>query len=80
MIAHNKEIRMLFKAGNRQRNVEISNNNSYIIHKTDEVYTLNGWTPVLDIEIGDKIEASDDTIETVINIIDLENCIELVVA
>ena len=77
--SHNKEIRMLFKAGARNIDVEVSDNDSYVVPKEHEVFTTTGWKSALELSIGDKIEASDNTLEIIKNIIISDKNVEIYV-
>ena len=77
--SHNKEIRMLFKAGAHNIDVEVSDNDSYVVPKENEVFTTTGWKSALELSIGDKIEASDNTLEIIKNIIISDKNVEIYV-
>lgn len=77
--SHNKEIRMLFKAGAHNIDVEVSDNGSYVVPKEHEVFTTTGWKSALELSIGDKIEASDNTLEIIKNIIISDRNVEIYV-
>lgn len=54
----NKEIRLMFKAGHTERNVE-SDINQFIFKKSEEIQKSSGeWCPCTDITVGDRIITS----------------------
>lgn len=76
--SHLKEIRMMFKAKEDYKDVEITDENFYEIDIASEILTSEGWKKVKEISIGD-IVCGDDTSDKVINIERKDNKILLYV-
>lgn len=53
--AHAKDIRMMFKASVKEKDVEMKNN-CYEISAVSEVLTDNGWTKASELKIGDILD------------------------
>ena len=68
--SHLKEIRMLFRGG-QQNKETVVNDNCLIIKELDEVETVNGWKAATDIVVGDKFsDGAELAIVTAIQSID----------
>lgn len=65
--SHNPEIRLLFKAAENNRQVELTDN-FYELDLISEVETINGWKYGKDLKIGDTL-VTDEGIVQITNII-----------
>lgn len=65
--SHGDDMRMMFMASTEYNDVEITDDDYYIVPETDEVLTPNGWKRVKDIAVGDTV-CGDDTKDTIKNI------------
>lgn len=68
--AHNKELRMLFKA--TQDKVELKefyNTNTVEVESYKDVYTQDGWKNIKQLSVGDKVQLDDDNFYPVKDII-----------
>ena len=70
--SHLKEIRMLFRAGVTKYDTQVVDNVAEVNIK-DEVETINGWKPVIDLQVGDIVLNGEDT--AVIDTITLDSSI-----
>ena len=70
--SHLKEIRMLFRAGVTKYDTQVVDNVAEVNIK-DEVETINGWKPVIDLQVGDVLLNGEDT--AVIDTITLDSSI-----
>ena len=70
--SHLKEIRMLFRAGVTKYDTQVVDNVAEVNIK-DEVETINGWKPVIDLQVGDILLNGEDT--AVIDTITLDSSI-----
>lgn len=58
--SHLKEIRMLFRAGKTTVDIPVC---GYFVHvnTSDEIETIDGWKPVKELIVGDKVSDGDTT-------------------
>ena len=70
--SHLKEIRMLFRAGVTKYDTQVVDNVVEVSIK-DEVETINGWKPVIDLQVGDILLNGEDT--AIIDTITLDSSI-----
>ena len=73
--SHLKEIRMLFRGGQYDKETSVENN-CLILKETDEVETLTGWKKATDVVVGDKFTDNTETV-TVVNIEFIDTMIKL---
>ena len=58
--SHGDDMRMMFMASTEYNDVEMTDENCYIVPKTDDVLTPSGWKRVKELSVGD-IVCGDDT-------------------
>lgn len=56
--AHAKDIRMMFKASIKEKDVELTNN-YYDVYEVSEVLINNGWKKAKDVKVGDILNDGD---------------------
>ena len=64
-----KSIRMLFKASCKYNDVEIDDDNCYIVNKNQEVLTNNGWINSYNLKEGDILVVDDNNSDVIKNIV-----------
>lgn len=62
--SHGDDMRMMFMASTEYNDVEITDDNYYIVPETDEVLTPHSWKRVKELVVGDVI-CGDDTEDTI---------------
>ena len=67
--SHEKAIRMMFTAGKSVIDVDLNDDNQYVVPNTREVLTTDGWKKVSQLNVFDRVSLDDDTFEELESVI-----------